>query len=294
MALGGAEHEGPGASAIFVGVLTLATGSAHAQGKPPSSAKLFKYKGGKIETGMLYTYVRSDLAGTKEGSVLVYVSDKKRVEILRVNPGEGAGRLFTGEMNWDTFTLRQFEIWREGSDGAKTRQATGSFSNDALTMTIEDPALYRGAAGAATFSVPLVQLPAHIYSLDFVTLGLVLRHFADPTATADIGVLTENRKVGPDSPNLFVSAGKATVAFEEDVSRDGISCSKYRIAGPALGDQEGYIWLHKEKGYLQDAEIPVPPSPDWPDVKITLRSAEKISEADWPLRQSAEIARLSK
>ena len=39
---------------------------------------------------MLYTYVRSDLAGTKSGSVLVYVPDKKRVEILRVNPGERA------------------------------------------------------------------------------------------------------------------------------------------------------------------------------------------------------------
>ena len=48
-------------------------------------------------------------------------------------------------------------------------------------MTVEDQALYRGAAGAASFSVPLSQLPVHIYSLDFVTLGLALRHFADPT-----------------------------------------------------------------------------------------------------------------
>ena len=85
-----------GAFAVFVGVLCLSAGTVHAQGKPASSAKLFKYKGGKVETGMLYTYVRSDLAGTKEGGVLVYVPDKKRIEILRVNPGESSGQLVTG------------------------------------------------------------------------------------------------------------------------------------------------------------------------------------------------------
>jgi hypothetical protein len=278
------------AVALVVGGLTLGGGVAYAQGKPGSSVKQFKYKGGKVETGMLYTYIRSDLAGTKTGSVLVYVPDKKRVEILRVNPGGSGGQLLTGEMDWGTYTLRQFEIWMEGKDGGKTRQATGTFSSDALTMTVEDQALYRGAAGAGTFSVPLVQLPTHIYSLDFITLGLALRHFADTTATAEIGVLTENLKVGADSPNFLVSAGKVTVAYVEDVDRDGVSCQKFQVTGPALGDQEGFLWVHKDKGYLQDAEVPVPPNADWPDVKITLRSAEKIQEGDWPLRRKLEIA----
>ena len=51
------------------------------------------------------------------------------------------------------------------------------------------------------------------------------------------------------------------MAFVEDVDRDGIACVKYRITGPALGDQEGLLWLHKEKGYIQDAEIPVRSEP---------------------------------
>jgi hypothetical protein len=273
-----------------VGALALARGTANAQGTPATSTKQFRFKGAKVETGMLYTYVRSDLAVTKSGSVLVYIPDKKRVEILQVNPGVEGGRLLTGEMNWDTFSLRQFEIWHQAKDGGKARQATGTFSNETLSVTVEDPALYRGAAGAASFSVPLTQLPVHIYGLDFVTLGLALRHFKDPSGTAVIGVLTENLKVGPQNPNLIVPAGKVTVAFVEDVDRDGIPCSKFLVTGPALGDQEGFLWLHKEKGYLQDAEIPVPSSPDWPDVKLTLRSAEKVSEGDWPLRRSLEIA----
>lgn len=274
----------------LIGLLALASPPADAQGKAGTSVKKFKFRGGKIETGMLYTYVRSDLNATKTGSVLVYVPDKRRVEILKVTPGQDGAVLLTGEMNWDAFTLRSFELWREGRDGGRRRLATGSFSEDAFTMTVEDPSLYRGAQGAATFSVPLPHVPAHIYSLDFVTLGLAMRHFADPAGSAEIGVLTENLGVGPESPNFIVPAGKVKIAYVEEVDRDGIPCLKYQVTGPALGDQEGLIWLHQEKGYIQDAEIPVPSSPDWPDVKITLRSAEKVSEGDWPIRRSLEIS----
>lgn len=270
-------------------VLALAGGTALAQGKPASSTKLFKYKSGKVEPGMLYTYVRSDLAGKKTGSVLVYVPDRKRVEILRVTPGVEGGQLLTAELNWDTYSLRQFELLAETKDGGKRRLATGTFTPDALSVTVDDQALYRGAQGATSFTLPLVQLPVHLYSLDFVTLALALRHLADAQGTADIGVIAENLHVGPESPNFFVSAGRATVAFEEDVDHDGISCKKYKITGPALGAEEGYFWMNKEKGYLQDAEIAVPSSPEWPDVKITFRSAEKVSEADWPIRRLLEI-----
>jgi len=283
-----------GAVTVVVGILALGTGAAQAQGRPGSSAKAFKYKGGKVETGMLYTYIRSDLAGTREGSVLVYVPDKKRVEVFRVNPGAAGGQLLTGEMNWDTCSLRQFELWSEAKDGGRMRQATGVFSDSDLTMTVEDPALYRGAPGATTFTVPLPHVPAHIYSLDAVTIGLALRHLADKSGSAEIGVLTENRGVSKESPNFIVPAGTATISFVEDVERDGISCSKYQVTGTALGTEEGFVWLHREKGYLQDAEIPVPTGPDWPDVKITLQSAEKVSAGDWPLRRSLELSRILK
>lgn len=281
------------AAVAVLWLLAFGAGTAAAQGKPESSAKRFKFKGGKIETGMLYTYVRSDLAGTRTGSVLVYVPDKKRVEIMRVTPGQEGGQLMTGEMDWGTFSLRQFELWREGKDGGRSRLATGSFTSESLTMTVEDPSLYRGAPGATTFSVPLPQVPAHIYSLDFITLGLALRHLGEAAGSIDVGVLTENPKVSPESPNLIVPAGRVKVAFVEEVDRDGIPCMKYQITGGVLGDQEGLLWLHTERGYIQDAEIPFPPSPDWPDVKLTLRSAEKISESDWPLRRSLEIAATS-
>jgi hypothetical protein len=279
------------ASATVAGILTLAASVAEAQAKPGSSTKQFKFKGAKVEAGMLYSYARSNLEGTKEGRVLVYVPDKKRVEILRLTPGQEGGQLVVGEMSWDTYSLKQFEIWREGKDGSRTRQATGSFSNDAFAMTVEDPALYRGAAGAATFVVPLTQVPVHLFEFDLVTLGLALRHFSDAKGSAEVGFLAHNPNVGPGSPNLVVSAGKASVAFVEEVDRDGVTCLKYSVTGPALGAQEGLLWLHKEKGYLQDAEVPVPSGADWPDLHITYQSAEKVAESDWPARRALEISK---
>lgn len=275
---------------LLVGTLVLAQGEAQAQGRPASTVKKFRFKAGKIETGRLYAYDRFDPAGGRAGSVLVYVPDRKRVEIFRVKTGGGDGQAFSGEMNWDTFTLRSFEVSKVSGDGTTTRQATGTFGADALAVSVEDPALYRGAEGAAAFSVPLPAIPAHLYSLDLITLGLALRHVADPAGSVEVGVLTENPKVGPESPNLFVAAGTATVEFVEDVTRDGVSCGKYRVSGPALGGQEGFVWLHKDEGYVQDAEIPVSPTPDLPDVKITLRSVEKLSEKDWPARRLREIS----
>lgn len=275
---------------LLVGMLMLVQGEVQAQGKPASAVKKFRFKGGKIETGRLYAYDRFDPAGGRAGSVLVYVPDRKRVEIFRAKTGAGEGQAFSGEMNWDTFTLRSFEVSRVSRDGTTTRQAAGTFGDGALAVSVEDPALYRGAEGAATFTVPLPAIPAHLYSLDLITLGLALRHVADPSGSVEVGVLTENPKVGPQSPNLFVAAGTATVEFVEDVTRDGVSCGKYRVSGPALGGQEGFVWLHKDEGYLQDAEIPVSPTPDLPDVKITLRSVEKLSEKDWPARRLREIS----
>ena len=275
---------------LLAGVLGLAQGDASAQGRPASAVKKFRFKAGKIETGRVYAYDRYDPAGGRAGSVLVYVPDRKRVEIFRVKAGAGDGQLFTGEMNWESFTLRSFELAKVSRDGTTTRQATGTFGEDVLAVSVEDPALYRGAEGAATFTVPLPAIPAHLYSLDLITLGLALRHVADPSGSVEVGVLTENPKVGPQSPNLFVAAGTATVEFVEDVARDGVPCGKYRVSGSALGGQEGYVWLHKEEGYLQDAEIPVSPTPDLPDVRITVRSVEKLSEKEWPARRLREIS----
>lgn len=277
-------------TAILVGALGLAHGTVSAQGKPASSVKKFRFKAGKIETGRLYAYDRFDPQGGRAGSVLVYVPDRKRVEVFRVKAGATDGQLFSGEMNWETFTLRTFELSKLSRDGAATRQATGTFGADSLAVSVEDPALYRGAEGAASFTVPLPAIPAHVYSLDLITLGLALRHVADPTGAVEFGVLTENPKVGPESPGLFVASGTATVEFVEDVTRDGVPCAKYRVSGPALGGQEGFVWLHKDEGYLQDAEIPVSPTPDLPDVRITLRSVDKLSEKDWPARRLLELS----
>ena len=165
---------------------------------------------------------------------------------------------------------------------------------DALAVTVEDPSLYRGKAGATAFSVPFAQAPAHVSAFDFVTLALALRHLADGKGSVEVGLVAENRSVAPGSPGWLVSAGKLSVSYVEDVSHDGVDCAKYSVVGPALGSEEGLLWLPRDKGAFQDMEIPLANGADWPDLKLSLRSVGKLSEKEWPARRAAEVARVLK
>lgn len=278
------------ASAVLVGLLAATERPAEAQAS--SSTKAFKYKGGKVDTGVVYAYDRSDIAGSKSGSVLVYMPDRKRVEIFRVTPGSDGGQLVTGEMDWDACSLGRFEVWKEAADGSRTRQAVATASGDVIAVTVEDPALYRGKPGATAFSVAAGHVPEHVAAFDLVTLALALRHLADPKGSAEVALVKGNPAVSAASPGWLVPAGKVTVAYSEDVNRDGIDCAKYAVTGPALGSEEGALWYHREKGYLQAMEIPLAGDPDWADVTLTYRSSEKVAEKDWPTKRAVEIRKV--
>lgn len=278
------------ASAVLV--VLIAAGGRPAEAQTSSSAKAFRYKGGKVDTGVVYAYDRSDFAGSKSGSVLVYMPDRKRVEILRVTPGSDGGQLVTGEMDWETFSLGRFEVWKEGADGSRTRQAVATASGDAIAVTVEDPALYRGKPGATAFSVAAGHVPEHVAAFDLVTLALVLRHLADAKGSAEIGLVKGNGAVSAAAPAWLVPAGKVTVAYAEDVNRDGIDCVKYSVTGPALGSEEGALWFQKDKGYLQDMEMPLAGDPDWADLRLTYRGSEKAAEKDWATKRAVELRKV--
>lgn len=280
------------ASAVLIGLLAAAERPAQAQFS--SSAKAFRYKGGKVDAGVVYAYDRSDFGGTKTGSVLVYMPDRKHVEILRVVPGREAGQLVTGEMDWETCSLGRFEVWKESPDGARTRQAVATAAGDALAVTVEDPALYGGKPGAATFSVSAGHVPEHVAAFDLVTLALALRHLADPQGSVEVALVKGNGAVSEASPAWLVPAGKVTVSYAEDVNRDGVDCAKYTVTGPALGSGEGALWYQKEKGYLQEMEVPIAGDTDWPEIRLAYRGSEKASEKEWASRRSVEIRKGAK
>lgn len=281
-----------GAVAALVGLLAVSERPADAQAT--SSTKSFKYKGGKVDTGVVYTYDRSDFSGSKTGSVFFFLPDRRRVEILRVTPGSETGQLVSGEMDWETYSLARFEVWKEAADGSRTRQAVATASGDTLSVAVEDPSLYRGAPGAASFSVAAGHVPEHVAAFDLVTLALALRHLADPKGSAEVALVKASGAVTAAAPSWLVPAGRVTVAYAEDVNRDGVDCAKYAVTGPALGTEEGALWYHKEKGYLQDMEMPIAGDPDWTDLRLTYRASEKASEKDWASRRVVEIRKAQK
>jgi hypothetical protein len=197
-------------------------------------------------------------------------------------------------MDWETFSLGRFEVWKEAADGSRTRQAVATAAGDAIAVTVEDPALYRGKPGAAAFSVPAGHVPEHVAAFDLVTLALAVRQLADPKGSAEIALVKGNAAVSASAPAWLVPAGKVTVAYAEDVNRDGIDCAKYAVTGPALGSEEGALWYHKEKGYLQEMEIPLAGDPEWADLRLAYRGSEKATEKDWASRRAVEIRKVLK
>lgn len=268
-----------------------ATAAVPAEGA--SSASRFKFKSGKHETGVLYRYLREDIAGTKTGTLLVYVASKTKIEVVRLGPGRTQAEITTAEMAWDTAAVRQFDLYVEKKGEGRVRAASGTVSGDSLDVTVHDPALYGvsgGAKGPASFTVSLAQLPAQLASLDLVTLSLAMRHLVDVDKPFDIGVVSGARK-GAEGAGLLAYAGTATVTYLEEVDRDGITCAKFKLTGAPFGAQEGYLWLNKDKdkGYLQAAEVPIA-SGDWPDLLLTLKGVEKLSETSWDGVKSSEIS----
>lgn len=255
-----------------------------------SAASRFKYKGSRHETGVLYRYERTDLEGTKTGALLLYVASKTKFEVLRLGPGREAAELTTGELGWDTASARQLELGIQRKGQGRTQAASVSLNGESLGVTVQDQAVYRGASGPAKFDLAISQLPVHLVRLDFVTLSLVMRQLVEPEKELEVGLVTE-AKQGSEGSGFLAYAGTAKVSFVEDVDRDGIHCSKFKITGPALGGQEGNLWLRKDKelGPLQEAEIPIP-SGEWPDIHLSLKGVEKMSEGAWDTLKANEAA----
>ncbi len=273
---------------VLVAALSVAlAGPVAAQGK---STKAFKYKGGRVDVGMMYVYDRSDLAGTRSGEAIVYVPSRTKLEIVFMGPGTDLVRDLVAEMDWDTYSLRSFELYTERTGGVRTLSASGTATDEALSLTVQDPALAAGGTVPVTVSIRLPHVPTHIYPFGLLTLSHAMRHLAERGKEFQVGLLGED----PKGPAWLSALGTVTVSFVEEVDRDGIACNKYKLEGPAFGSEVGFLWIEKDKGYLQDVEVAVPPGLGWPDLKMTYKSSEKVSESSWESRRAEEIARFLK
>lgn len=276
-------------------VLAALLAAAPATAKPASSAKAFKFKGSKLEIGAVYRYEQSDLEGNRPASVVVHVAAKDRIEVVRAEPGSGRADSFVIEVDWDRGgSPARYERWTSRKDGGQSRTYTVTFGDGDGTAAFnpEDLRGFRAAGVSGPVNVAFDQYPVHPLDTLLATLNVAMRFLADPTKEFEIGLVADAPDPATGAPLVY--RGKAKVTYLEDVDRDGKECRKYRVWGAALGDQEGFLWVHKEQGHLVDLELPLPMVAGQKDAHLSLQGTESVDETGWSRVKADEIAKAMK
>lgn len=283
------------AAAALVALLVVSPALA----KPGTSVKAFKFKGGKVDVGTVYRYEKSDLQGSRPTSFLLYVATKNRLELVRAEPGAGTAETFVVDVDWSSGgSPLRVEHWVTHKDGSQSRAYTAGYADaeGAVVVKPEDLNGFRMAGLSGPASVAVDQYPVHPLGLELATLNFAFRHLAEPMREFEIGLLADAKAPAPvaggTSPIVYL--GRVKVSFVEEVNRDGNECRKYRLSGAPLGAGEGFVWIHKEKGYVLDMELPVPTTVDRNDAKLVFQGTETLDDTGWQRRKAEEIAKALK
>lgn len=233
----------------------------------------FAYDLDKIETGILYQYVKSNHDGSNPENIAVYVAAADRLEVFKYHePGTRAGFVIAW-MDWSIFSAPKLESYQVLSATEVKKVATLDYSKDSKTITTR---LLMADAPAETVKVEHV--PFHVYNFDFTSLNFTFRHLKDPKESFTIEVPD---LVYRNNEWHLVNHGSATVRYVGQQQIHGKPCVKYSIDGDGLENRGGFIWIHAEKGHAERMEINLPDNPDWDNFLLDLKEVRELTAEEW-------------
>jgi len=247
-----------------------------------SSINQFSYQPELIRVGTVYHYIKSNIDGSYPARILIYISDIDQLEVLKFEEHGMDAALVKAHMDWEIFSADRLESWVLTPDGNCRTQASLSSSPKDRTFTIS----WQGRNEV----VNVGHYPVHIYNFDFISLNYILRHWNNPEGEVTVGVLQPN--FDPDPDPMMNYEGTVALKFLEEVEHNEQPCRKYSIGGKGLKGHSGVMWVNRERGIIEDIEIPVPDNPDWDDFKFKFISDEKMSPNQWANFMDTEIKKL--
>lgn len=243
-------------------------------------AGAFRFQPERVEAGVVYHYLKTNVDGTKPERVSLYVASADRIEAFKFHPKAERAGLVVAEMDRTTFSARRIESYQVFAGGEKQLFATLDYAPAERALTLAIPPM--GIAGEKT---EIRTAPWHLYNFDLASLNVSFRHLADPRKPFTIGVADPvfGEKLG------IVYKGEATVTYAGDESRGGVSTRRYRIEGPPFGDDGVTVWVDAARHHVVDIESPVPDNPEWQSFKLKLTEVGKMTPAEWEAFQSAQF-----
>ena len=103
------------------------------------SVEGFRFQPDKIETAMVYHYVKSNLDGTNPGNIALFVASPTRLEAFKYRPGGTTATLVVAEMDWTVFSPARLESWQWSGPDDPTLFGTLTYDNSEPSSRWEAP-----------------------------------------------------------------------------------------------------------------------------------------------------------
>ena len=245
------------------------------------STRAFRYQPGKIEAGIVYHYLKTNIDGTEPEHISIYIASNTQIEAFKFHPKGNRAALVIATIDWSTFSAEKLVSWQVYADKEKALVATLNYLPRSREVEVAIPLMNKGPERVA-----IKALPFHVYNFDLTSLNFAFRHLVNPTKPFTIGI---SDPTFSDEGPLFSYRGEVEISFLGEEVRDGELCRKYRIDGPGLQNRGGTIWVNKRGGHFQDLEIALPDNPSWQSFKFKLQKTEKLSKVQWEQFQKAQF-----
>jgi hypothetical protein len=247
-----------------------------------SSLHSFKFQPEKIQTGMVYHYLKSNIDGSWPARIFIRVEDVENLDVWKFEAHQADAAHVRAHMDWHIFCADRIESWIVTADEKSRPQASVSLSKEDMCFHIH----WRGIVD----TISIGYLPAHIYNFDLISLNVSLRHWTKPEGEMTLGILQPDFDPNPDA--LLRYDGTVLLDYISDEKRQNQPCRKYTIGGPGLQGNTGTLWVNRSLGHIEDLEIPIADNPAWTGFKFRLVSYESMDEPSWSHFLNQEIRQL--
>jgi hypothetical protein len=236
---------------------------------PPEIAG-FRYVPGRVEAGRLRRYAKSNVDGTNPTEVALYVAAEDRLESLKWHPDEPEATLVVAEMDWPVCSVKRFQTYRLGADGARTLVAE-------LETRERREIVVR--LGERTLTSALERFPWHSYDFDLASLNVALRFLEEPEGETAFEIVDPVQ--GPEGLT-FAAKGEVFLSYEEEDEHAGLACRRYAIDGPGLELRGGKLWVTRgDETFLAGFEIDLPDEPGMRSGKLVWLANAQLTPAEW-------------
>ena len=228
----------------------------------------FRYDAARVPVGAVLHYLKTNIDGSHPEHIVQYVAGPDRLEVFKFQAPGMRAALVTAFMDWELFSAIRLESRQVFRDSAPLI-ATLAYDRKAKDVGV--------TVFGRSERVPIAALPFHVYNFDLGSLNLAFAHLRNPTSGFTVELADPTYKDAP----MFQDRGSVEVRYLEDGIRDEQPVRVYRIDGPGLDQKGGTLWVRKEDGLFQDAEIALPDNPSWQTFKLRLEKRESMTPAQW-------------